>query len=446
MLAIPVIALGTSAHATTAQEPCDIYAADGHPCVAANSTTRALFANYNGPLYTVTRDFDGKSLVINTATTGGTADVAAQDAFCDGTTCRITDIADQTPYNNDLIPGSAGGNGGADDAAIANILPVTVEGNKAYGVDVTPGVGYMDDNTSHIPTGSQPQGVYMVTSGRNYNNGCCFDYGNAETNRQDNGDGHMEAISYGGGGIIGSDMENGIWGLSNPITSDFVTAMVRSNNTTSYIVSGANADSGTLTSVTLPLTGTYSPMHLEGGMVLGTGGDNSKTASGDFYEGVITQGQPTATAQAAVQANIVSAGYTYTHVGGAAPVVASPTPPSTSPTTPPPTTTPTPPVTTTPPPAKVSNPYTPVSVDGNFAGNTVKATQWVDGSTTDGQFGPLSAGDMQRHLGRTVTHTLSTSDIKALQAHIGLTGSQVDGAWGPITTRALQTALNAGKY
>ena len=31
--------------------PCDIYADAGAPCVAAHSTTRALYASYNGPLY-----------------------------------------------------------------------------------------------------------------------------------------------------------------------------------------------------------------------------------------------------------------------------------------------------------------------------------------------------------------------------------------------------------
>ncbi|NED81091.1 alpha-L-arabinofuranosidase, partial [Streptomyces sp. SID11233] len=28
--------------------PCDLYAAGGTPCVAAHSTTRALFSSYNG--------------------------------------------------------------------------------------------------------------------------------------------------------------------------------------------------------------------------------------------------------------------------------------------------------------------------------------------------------------------------------------------------------------
>src|SRR5262249_39495046 len=31
--------------------PCDIYADDGGPCVAAHSTVRALYASYGGPLY-----------------------------------------------------------------------------------------------------------------------------------------------------------------------------------------------------------------------------------------------------------------------------------------------------------------------------------------------------------------------------------------------------------
>jgi non-reducing end alpha-L-arabinofuranosidase len=33
--------------------PCDIYASAGTPCAAAHSTTRALYASYNGSLYQV---------------------------------------------------------------------------------------------------------------------------------------------------------------------------------------------------------------------------------------------------------------------------------------------------------------------------------------------------------------------------------------------------------
>ena len=50
-------------------------------------------------------------------------------------------------------------------------------------------------------------------------------------------------------------------------------------------------------------------MQQEGAIVLGTGGDNSNSGIGSFFEGVMTNGYPTDAADAAVQANIVAAGY-----------------------------------------------------------------------------------------------------------------------------------------
>src|SRR3954469_24829013 len=75
------------------QGPCDIYAAAGKPCVAAHSTTRALYAAYNGPLYQILRQSDGKTLdigIVQPADSpvpdgGGYANAAAQDAFCAST-------------------------------------------------------------------------------------------------------------------------------------------------------------------------------------------------------------------------------------------------------------------------------------------------------------------------------------------------------------------------
>ncbi len=80
------------------QGPCDIYASAGKPCVAAHSTARALYATYNGPLYQVMRQSDGKALDIGViqpsdspiADPGGYANAAAQDAFCANTWCWIT--------------------------------------------------------------------------------------------------------------------------------------------------------------------------------------------------------------------------------------------------------------------------------------------------------------------------------------------------------------------
>src|ERR1700733_14108667 len=61
---------GSTARAAT-QEPCDIYAAGGTPCVAAHSTTRALYAAYSGPLYQVLRQSDNKTLDIGVVPPSG---------------------------------------------------------------------------------------------------------------------------------------------------------------------------------------------------------------------------------------------------------------------------------------------------------------------------------------------------------------------------------------
>lgn len=52
-----LVGTATTSQAAT-QQPCDIYASGGTPCVAAHSTTRALYAAYNGPLYQVRRASD----------------------------------------------------------------------------------------------------------------------------------------------------------------------------------------------------------------------------------------------------------------------------------------------------------------------------------------------------------------------------------------------------
>src|SRR4051812_3851814 len=87
------------------QGPCDIYATAGTPCVAAHSSTRALYASYNGPLYQILRQSDGKKLDIGVVKpsaneAGGYADAAAQDAFCAGTYCWITTLYDQSGHGN----------------------------------------------------------------------------------------------------------------------------------------------------------------------------------------------------------------------------------------------------------------------------------------------------------------------------------------------------------
>jgi non-reducing end alpha-L-arabinofuranosidase len=321
---------GGTAQAATSL-PCDIYASYSTPCAAAHSTTRALFAAYNGPLYQVTRASDGTGEDIDTLSAGGYADAAAQNSFCLNTLCRITEIFDQSGHGNNLTVEGAGGNGGADVGAVANALPITIDGNAVYGVYVTAGVGYRDDATTDVPTGSTAQDEYMVTSADHVNGSCCFDYGNAEANNDDNGNGHMESINFGtecwfspctgSGPWVQADLENGLFSGGNGSntandgnSSAFVTALVKSNNTTTYEIKGGNAQSGALStwySGALPDISGYTPMHLEGAIVLGTGGDDSNSSVGDFFEGVVTNGEPSDAADTAVQANIVAADYAF---------------------------------------------------------------------------------------------------------------------------------------
>jgi hypothetical protein len=316
-----------SARAATS-EPCDIYAAAGNTCVAAHSTTRALFAAYNGALYQVRRSSDNTTLNISPLSAGGVANAAAQDTFCANTTCVITEIFDQSGHGNNLTDAPGGGAAGGPDAlANATAAKISVGGHEAYGVFVAAGTGYRDDSTSSIATGDAAEGEYAIFDGTHTNNGCCFDYGNAETNNDDNGAGHMEAIYFGtertwgtgsgNGPWIMADMENGLFSGSNtglnsgdPTTNfRFTTAMIegQSNN---WAILGGNAQSGGLaTDFNGVRPSGYNPMHKEGAIILGIGGDNSKGSAGTFYEGVMTTGFPSSSTEAAVQANIVAAGY-----------------------------------------------------------------------------------------------------------------------------------------
>ncbi|RAG84156.1 alpha-N-arabinofuranosidase [Streptacidiphilus pinicola] len=319
----------TTSQAAT-QGPCDIYAAGGTPCVAAHSTTRALYSTYNGALYQVRRASDGATKDIGLLSAGGYANAAAQDSFCAGTSCVITVIYDQSGKGNNLTDAPAGGAaGGPDNLANAFEAPVTVGGHEAYGVYVAPGTGYRDDNTSGIATGDQPEGEYAIFDGTHFNGGCCFDYGNAETSNHDTGNGHMEAIYFGDSNYWGSgsgngpwimaDLENGLFSGANqrlnagdPTVNDrFLTAMVK-GGPNQWAIRGGNAQSGGLSTFyngVRPNVSGYNPMHKEGAIILGIGGDNSKGSAGTFYEGVMTSGYPSDATENAVQANITAVGY-----------------------------------------------------------------------------------------------------------------------------------------
>lgn len=330
-LALGLVAIAGS---LVAAAPCDLYSSGGTACVAAHSTTRALYSAFSGSLYQVKRGSDNTTTNIAPRSAGGIANAAVQDSFCAGTTCLITIIYDQSGRGNHLTQAPPGGfNGpesnGYDNLASAIGAPVTLNGQKAYGVFISPGTGYRIDATSGIATGDTAEGMYAVLDGTHYNGACCFDYGNAETNNRDTGNGHMEAIYYGtetvwgtgsgSGPWIMADLENGLFSgesagenAGDPsISYRFVTTVIK-GEPNHWAIRGANAASGSLStyySGVRPSVSGYNPMHKEGAIVLGIGGDNSNGAQGTFYEGVMTSGYPSDTTENSVQANIVAAKY-----------------------------------------------------------------------------------------------------------------------------------------
>jgi len=344
----------TPAAPAKAQGPCDIYAAGGTPCVAAHSTTRALYASYTGPLYQVKRLSDGRTKNIGVLGRGGYANAAEQDEFCADTTCLITRIYDQSPMHNDLTQAPRGAfsgpaMGGANNLPIADMAPITINGHKAYGVFIEPGMGLRDNDTTGIATDDQPEGMYWIVDGKHFNGGCCFDYGNAEIDSRDDGDGTMETSYFGNatawyhgnapGPWVMTDQENNLVGCVNPgstsklcaqlpsVTSRFETAVAK-GEPHHWASLGGDAQQGALSTMfDGPRVGpTYDPMRKQGAIVLGNGGDNSNGSQGTFYEGVMTSGYPTDAVDQQVQANIVAAKYDVQRLS-LAPSAATATPP-----------------------------------------------------------------------------------------------------------------------
>ena len=346
-LALPVATLLIAQQAGLGRRPegpCDIYAAGNTPCVAAHSTTRALFAAYNGPLYQVMRQSDGKTLDIGVvqpsgSDSGGYANAAAQDAFCANTYCWITTVYDQSGHKNDITqapPGPAGTQmamGGFNNVPVADWAPVTIMGHKVYGIFISPGMGLRNDNPHFTAVDDQAEGQYWVVNGHHFNGGCCFDYGNAETDSRDDDNGTMETAYFGNatawyhgpspGPWIMTDQENNLVGCVNTnssskacdlpiITWRFVTATA-DGEPHHWRTLGGDAQSGDLK---VQFDGprvnrSYDPMRKQGAIDLGNGGDNSNGSQGTVYEAAMTIAGtfPSQETQQKVQANIVAAKY-----------------------------------------------------------------------------------------------------------------------------------------
>jgi hypothetical protein len=326
--------------------PCDIYAAANPPtaCVAAHSTVRALLSSYAGNLYQVKRASDGMTKDIPVSAPGGYADSQQQDTFCMGTTCTIMKVYDQSGKGNTVeaeIPGVTLGNGNnaheghsGQTAANAAQESLMVGGHKVYSLYTKQSQAYWHDGSATgIPLGASPQGIYVVTSGKHFNGGCCYDYGNGEVSRTYIPGNSMDALYFGNdtagwgtgdgaGPWVMADLEGGVFSgldtkknsalISQPFA--YVTAMEKNNGMTEYALKAADATAPMLnTYYQGKLPGGKSPGQKQGSIVLGSGGDccysNNNASQGTFYEGAIVAGYPSDTTDQAVHANIVKAGY-----------------------------------------------------------------------------------------------------------------------------------------
>jgi non-reducing end alpha-L-arabinofuranosidase len=336
-------AIGFLSASSAAEGPCDIYAKAGTPCVAAHGTTRALFAAYNGALYQVRRKSDGQLKDIGVLSPGGVVRIATQDSFLTGTTGTISIIYDQTTNHNDLKKSGKVywlSNGGNEGSATGG--QIKIDGKTAYGIYVTGNSGnvaYRNNATKGVATGNQAESMYAVVDGKRYSSSCCFDYGNAETSGNDDGNGTMEAIYWGSdvgwggygqgnGPWIAADLENGMfkgnaggyqygdshktpWATAKTVNAKYASLVLKGPSTNKFTIKAGDAQSGKLVTMwdSIRPTPNYSPKKLQGAIILGTGGDGSPGGTGTFYEGAMTTGNPPDSIDDKIQANIVAAGY-----------------------------------------------------------------------------------------------------------------------------------------
>jgi hypothetical protein len=310
--------------------PCDIYSSAGTPCVAAYSTVRLLYSTYTGPLYQVRITSNNATKDIYPISGGTIADAASQDAFLGSNAGTFSRIYDQSGRGNTLPHAPAGCYSGtaslADNESNAKAHSFYIGGHKAYALYMNAVEGYRNNACNGVPTGTAAQGAYEVCDGTHWGGACCWDFGNVETNNCADGTGSMNTIFFGtgywgkgagSGPWFGGDFEAGIWtggaggystNNSDPsMTMPYAFGIVKTNTGPAYCIRVANAQSGNLTNV---WDGNFgNTWKMGGAIVLGTGGDNSNSSYGTFYEGVVTSGRPSNATDSLVLRNVQAAGY-----------------------------------------------------------------------------------------------------------------------------------------
>jgi hypothetical protein len=260
---------------------------------------------------------------------GGVADVSAHEAFCSGSTaCTFSAVYDQSGKKNDLKVAPKGCYTGTasepDKESNAMTKSVTLNGKKVYALYTLVHEGYRNNACTGVPTGNNDNGIYVVADGTHAGGACCWDFGNVWP---DNCNSHTMNTIFFGTGYWGTgagtgpwfmgDFEGGVWAggsgasnVNNPnnpsMKVPFAFGILKTSSG-KYAIRAANAQSGSLTTAydgNSPKTWTNG-----GAIVLGTGGDNSNSSFGTFFEGADTAGRPSDATDALVLQNIQTAGY-----------------------------------------------------------------------------------------------------------------------------------------
>jgi len=117
-----------------------------------------------------------------------------------------------------------------------------------------------------------------------------------------------------------ADLEDGLWACNEtrkvfpnntPQKGEFITGMVKGGAGNRWSIKGGNVTpAGPLSTLwDGPRPQGYFPMRKQGSIILGIGGDNSNSAVGVWFEGVMTAGFSSDAADNAVMASIVGAGF-----------------------------------------------------------------------------------------------------------------------------------------
>ncbi len=301
--------------------PCDLLASAATPCVAAHSVTRAMFANYVGRLFQLTRSSDSASVDV-LATASGLYNSATVAAFCAGANCIVSKIYDQTPNGNDL---AVVGNVFAANATPGNAAPWTISYRNGLPVVLTYGDKGAYRNraaTSKIPVGTASSATFEVrgtdawsTLGGGYGrmesyvatacgsdpDGTCPPssmWATALSTYFRNSDAGAATLSAPGPGV---DQEFFVYGAVPSTLPNVLSQWAIWNNATG----AATVDWGDATKPNVFQAYQVAPFRapaVQSGLSLGEGGDASVVPE-EFFEGGVTNGAPSPATLAAVQAN-----------------------------------------------------------------------------------------------------------------------------------------------